>query len=60
MELVCSPLVLIGALVALLIVLGIGAVVLLKLGVLARYALKEETTDQGDYGLDQSHEAGQE
>ena len=60
MELVCNPLVLIGALVALLVALGIGVIVLLKLGILARYALKEETPDQGDYGLDQSQEAGQE
>jgi hypothetical protein len=59
MEPVCSPLILIGALVALLVVLGIGVVVLLKLGVLTRYALKEETPDQGDYDLDQSREASQ-
>ena len=60
MEPVCSPLILIGALVALLVVLGIGVVVLLKLGVLARYAVKEEKADRGEYGLDQSHEAGEE
>jgi hypothetical protein len=60
MEPVCSPLVLVGALVALLVVLGIGAVVLVKLGVLAHYAVKEEVPDQGDYDLDQSQEAGQE
>jgi hypothetical protein len=60
MEPVCSPLVLVGALVALLVVLGIGAVVLVKLGVLAHYAVQEEVPDQGDYDLDQSQEAGQE
>jgi hypothetical protein len=60
MEPVCSPLVLIGGLLALLVALGIGVVTLVKLGVLARYALKEEAPDQGDYSLDQSHEAGEE
>ncbi len=59
MELVCSPLVVIGGLLALLASLGIGVVILVKLGVVARYALKEEAPDQGDYSLDQSHEPGQ-
>jgi hypothetical protein len=60
MEPVCSPLVVIGALLALLASLGIGVVILVKLGVVARYTLKEEEPDQGDYDLDQSHEADQE
>ncbi len=60
MDPVCSPPVLIGAVVALLAALGIGVVTLIKLGVLARYALKEEAPDQGDYDLDQSHEVGKE
>jgi hypothetical protein len=59
MDPVCSPLVLIGALLVLLVVSGIGLLVLVKLGVLARYALKEEPPDEADYGLGQSHEASE-
>ena len=59
MEPVCSPLAVIGALLALLASLGIGAVILVKLGVVARYALKEEAPDESNYSLEQSHEAGQ-
>jgi hypothetical protein len=54
MEALCLPLGL-GAL-ALLAVLGVGAVVLIKLGVLFKYATKEEPPDPGNYTLDQSHE----
>jgi hypothetical protein len=60
MEPVCVPLVLIGAGLALLAALAIGLVTLVKLGVLTRYALKEDVPDQGDYGLDQSREPGEE
>jgi hypothetical protein len=60
MDPICSPLALIGGLLALVLVLGGGVVVLLKLGVLTQYLFKEEEPDQGDYDLDQSHEAGQE
>jgi hypothetical protein len=59
MEPVCSPLVVIGALLALLAALGGGVLTLVKLGVLTRYALKEEVPDQGEYGLDQSQESDQ-
>ena len=60
MEPLCSPLVLIGGLLALVVVLGAGVVTLIKLGVLTRYAFREEAPDQSDYDLEQSHEAGQE
>jgi hypothetical protein len=59
MDPICSPLALIGGLLALVLVLGGGVVVLLKLGVLTQYLFKEEEPDQGDYDLDQSHESGQ-
>jgi hypothetical protein len=52
-------LILLVAAIVLLGVLGIGALVLVKLGVIARYALKEEPPDQADYELDQSHESGE-
>lgn len=58
MDPVCSPLVLILGLVGLLLTLGAGVVVLLRLGVLTQYLFKEEEPDRGDYDLDQSHEAG--
>ena len=48
-----------GAL-ALVIVLALGALVLLKLGVIAHYAFKDEPAEEGDYGLDQSHEVSRE
>ena len=51
--------VVIGGLLALLASLGIGVVILVKLGVVARYALKEEAPDEGDYSLEQSQEADQ-
>jgi len=54
MEALCLPLGL-GAL-ALLAVLGVGAVALIKLGVLVKYATKEEPPDLGKYDLNQSHE----
>lgn len=60
MEAVCGPLVLVAALVGLLAALGIGVVILIKLGVLTRYLLKEEVEDVSDYDLDQSREAGEE
>ena len=59
MELLCTPLVLI-----VVAVLGIGllaavGVVLVKLGVIARYAVKQEPPDEGEYRLDQSQEPGE-
>lgn len=47
------------AAIVLTVALALGALVLVKLGVITRYALKEELPDQGDYELDQSHEAGE-
>jgi hypothetical protein len=46
----------------LVVALTIGAVVLLKLGVVAKYALKPERPEDklGDYGLEESHEATEE
>jgi hypothetical protein len=35
---------------------AIGILVLIKLGVIANYALKEEPPEEGVYGLDQSRE----
>jgi len=62
-ELGAGLLLLIMGVVALLLGLAvvIGIVVLLfKLGVVGRYALKEETPDEGSYGLAQSRETGNE
>jgi hypothetical protein len=42
---------------ALLATLGVGVVVLVKLGVLTKYALQDEPLDQSSYTLDQSREA---
>jgi hypothetical protein len=47
------------AAIILVIALAIGVLVLVKLGVITRYALQKEPPDQGDYELDQSHEAGE-
>jgi hypothetical protein len=44
------------AVIILVGVVAIGVVVLVKLGVIAHYAVKQEAPEQGDYGLDQSHE----
>jgi hypothetical protein len=49
----------VGGLV-LLLVLGVGAIVLVKLGVIAQYAIKDEPAEEGDFGLDQSREVGKE
>jgi hypothetical protein len=51
--------ILVAAAIVLVIILGIGALVLVKLGVITHYALKEEPPDRGDYELDQSHEGGE-
>jgi hypothetical protein len=57
MESLCLPLGLLGGLLVLLALLGVGIVVLIiKLGVLVKYATKEEPPDRGIYDLDQSHE----
>ena len=60
MDLVCTPLALLAAAGSLLLVVGVGVVVLLKMGVITHYALKEEPPDEGDYTLEQSHEVGKE
>jgi len=44
----------------LLALIGVGILVLVKLGVIARYALKEEPPERGVYSLDQSRESGDE
>jgi uncharacterized membrane protein len=49
-------LVLVAAGFIVLAALGVGVVVLIKMGVITKYALKEEPHDKGDYELDQSHE----
>jgi hypothetical protein len=48
-----------GAALALAVVGGVGLLVLIKLGVIAKYALKEEPPDYGVYDLDQSQESGE-
>ncbi len=45
--------------IALLVVLGVGALVLVKLGVLVHYAVKDDPPDQGEYRLDASREPGE-
>jgi hypothetical protein len=45
---------------ALLALMGVGILVLVKLGVIAGYALKEEPPEGGVYSLDQSSESGDE
>ena len=47
------------AAIVLTAVLGVGLLVLIKLGVIANYALKQEPPDEGEYSLDQSQEAGE-
>ena len=42
----------------LLALTGVGILVLVKLGVIAGYALKEEPPEGGAYSLDQSRESG--
>ena len=44
----------------LLALMGVGVLVLIKLGVIASYALKEESPEGGVYSLDQSREPGDE
>jgi hypothetical protein len=46
--------------IILLAALGVGVVALIKMGVLAKYILKEEPPDEGEYRLQQSREAGEE
>ena len=38
---------------------GIGVMVLVRLGVITKYAFKQESPDNGQYELDQSQEAGE-
>ena len=44
----------------LLALMGVGILVLVKLGVIAGYALKEEPPEGGVYSLEQSRESGDE
>ncbi len=44
----------------LLVLMVVGILALVKLGVIAGYALKEEPPEGGVYSLDQSHESGDE
>ena len=57
MSIAASLIVVILAALILFVVAGIGVLVLIKLGVITRYAFKEEPSDAGRYGLDQSKEA---
>ena len=59
MELLGIPVALCVGGIALVAALGLGALILIKLGVIAQYALKEEPADQSDYSLDQSQDLGQ-
>ncbi len=54
-------LILLAAGCGLVVALAIGAIVLLKLGVFAKYALQPERPEDrlGDYGLEASHEVGE-
>jgi hypothetical protein len=49
-------LVLIVAGILLLAALGVGVVVLIKMGVIFQYATREEPPDLADYELNESHE----
>lgn len=43
----------------LVVAVALGLLVLVKLGVITHYALKQEPADEGSYELDQSREAGE-
>ena len=58
MSIAASLLVVILAAFVLFAVAGFGVLVLVKLGVITKYAFKEQPPDSGDYELDQSQEAG--
>jgi hypothetical protein len=49
----------VGALI-LAVALSVGIMVLIKMGVIVRYATREEPADQADYELEQSHEVSRE
>jgi hypothetical protein len=60
MEWVGIPLLLMGLLVlGSLLVLGGALLLLLKLGVIGHYATRQEPPQAGEYGLEQSSNAGQ-
>ncbi|MCL7451560.1 MAG: hypothetical protein M8467_00745 [Anaerolineae bacterium] len=59
MEAVCIPIVLVVAGLGLLAAVAGLIVVLVKLGVIAQYAVREEPADTADYSLDESKEAGE-
>jgi hypothetical protein len=40
----------------LVVALGVGAIILVKMGVIAKYLFKEEPADPGDYEIGQSRE----
>ncbi len=48
------------AALVLVFVLGVVGLVLIKLGVIARNAMKDEPAQHGDYGLSQSRQIGEE
>jgi uncharacterized membrane protein len=48
------------AAVVLALALGVGIIVLIKMGVIAQYALKTEPQEEGDFELEQSHDVGKE
>jgi hypothetical protein len=54
MDVLCLPIGLAG--LSLLALLGVGVIVLIKLGVLVKYAAKQEPPDLESYDLDQSRE----
>jgi hypothetical protein len=55
MEPICAPWLLIVAGLVLFALIA-GALILIKLGVIARYATREEPPDTSEYRLDQSRE----
>lgn len=59
MESICLPLIALVVVGILLLVLAAGVLLLIQLGVITQYALKEEPEDQASYELDQSGEAGE-
>ena len=58
MSIAASLLIVMLAALVLLAVAGIGVLVLIKMGVITRYAFKKEPSHSGLYGLDQSQDAG--
>jgi hypothetical protein len=57
MESVCLPIALVGLGLAILIGIAVLIIFLIKLGVIAQYATREEPPDTASYSLDDSKEA---